>query len=687
MTRPKQSLRSMTAQDLYALQLITDVRLSPDGRCVAYGVQRVDKKTEKKYENLWMVRTDGSGERQFTQGDQVDASPRWSPDGRTLAFLSSRKEGESAQVYVIDADGGEARRLTDLKGEISNLTWSPDGKSILMEFKQEDQEAIDREADEQKKKLGVVSRHYRRLIYRWDGYGWFGHERTHLWLVDVATGEMKQLTCGNVCDEIGASWSPDGKSIVFCSNRTEDPDLERDMWDVYVMPVAGGAMKLVKTPAGPKSAPVFSPDGSRICYVGPREPNEWWQNAELWVVPSDGKGEARSVTRQHDISLICLTLNDLGAGLQMPPVWSTDGKVVYFQISQQGNTKLMGISVDEGRLYGIIDPVGCVGTFTMDDRQKKVAYFLGTMTDPGQVWIRDIGSGEGRQLTHLNQALFSQIDLGKVEEMWFKARDGYDLEGWIMTPPGFDAKKKYPSILEIHGGPDAQYGHLFMHEFYVLAAAGYVVCFSNPRGGIGYGEAHEKAIWDGWGTVDYDDLMDWADFVEKKPYIDRTRMGVTGGSYGGYMTNWIIGHTHRFAAAATQRSLSDLISFWGTSDKNWIEQLPYGGKSPQESIDKLWDRSPAKYFGSVTTPTMVLHNENDFRCPLGQGQEVFTALMVRHVPSEFVVFPEEPHGLSRIGRTDRRIDRLNSIRRWMDTYLKPVATKPVKGAKTRTASK
>ncbi|MCE5192457.1 MAG: S9 family peptidase [Candidatus Cryosericum sp.] len=687
MAGSKQASRPITAQDLYAFQLLTDIRLSPDGRQVVYGVQRVDRKTEKKYANLWMAPTDGSGERQFTQGDQTDAMPRWSPDGKNIAFLSSRKEGESTQVYVISMEGGEARRLTDVKGEISNLAWSPDGKTLLLEFTQKDKDVIDRETDEQKKKLGVVARHYTRLFYRADGQGWLGHERTHLWVVDVAKGRMKQLTYGSVYDEFNASWSPDGKSIVFCSNRSDEPDLTPDLVDIYVIRAAGGDMRLIKTSPGAKGMPAFSPDGSQISYIGPRDPNEWWQNVELWVVPADGKGTARSLTRPYDISLTCSTLNDVGGGLQMPPVWSADGKVIYFQISEHGRTKLMAISVADGTLYTVIDEPGSVGTFTTDARQERMAYFFGTMTDPGQVRVRDMDTGNVQQLTHLNQALLSQIDLGKVEEVWFKARDGHDLQGWIMTPPGFHPGKKYPSILEIHGGPQDQYGDLFMHEFYYLAAAGYVVYFSNPRGGTGYGEEHAKAIWGRWGTVDYDDLMDWADFVEKKSYIDRKRMGVTGGSYGGYMTNWIIGHTHRFTAAVTQRSVSNFISMWGTSDVNWVFQFPCGNKSPQESIEVLWDRSPVKYLGNATTPTMVIHSEMDFRCAIEQGQQVFTALKVNRVPSEFVVFPEEPHGLSRTGRTDRRIERLNSIRRWMDTYLKPVATSPVEGGKTTKASK
>lgn len=681
------ALRPVEAQDLYRLQLITDARLSPDGRRVVYGVQRVDQKTEKKYANLWMIDAGGSSEWQFTQGDQNDVLPRWSPDGTTVAFLSTRKEGEGAQVYLISANGGEARRLTDLKGDISEISWSPDGTKLLLGFTKKDQEVIDREADEQKKKLGTVSRHYTRLFYRFDGEGWYGHQRKHLITVDVATGKTLELTTGDLWDEGSASWSPDGKWIAFCSNHRPDPDLEPDLIDIFVMPSTGGTPRLIPTPVAGKDAPVFSPDGTRLCYIGPRDCNQWWQNIELWVVDVDGKSPARSLTQAYDLSVGCSTLNDVGAGLMMPPTWSADGKVIYFQVSEHGRGKLMAIAVDDGTLYTVIDEPGCVGTFTLDRAQETIAYFFGTMTDPGQLWVRDMESGRTRQVTHLNQELLATLDLGKVEEVWFRSRDGHDLQGWILTPPGFDPKRKYPSILEIHGGPQDQYGYLFMHEFYYLAAQGYVVYFSNPRGGSGYGEEHERAIWGRWGTVDFDDLMDWTDLVEKKPYIDHAHMGVTGGSYGGYMTNWIIGHTHRFAAAATQRSVSNLISMWGTSDLNWMFQLPHGCKPPQESIDVLWDRSPVKYLGNATTPTMVLHNEMDLRCALEQGQQVFTALKYHGVPSEFVVFPEEPHGLSRTGRTDRRIDRLQSICRWMDSYLKPGSGKVQKKPSTKAAAK
>jgi dipeptidyl aminopeptidase/acylaminoacyl peptidase len=292
------------------------------------------------------------------------------------------------------------------------------------------------------------------------------------------------------------------------------------------------------------------------------------------------------------------------------------------------------------------------------------------MTDPGQVQVRDMATGAARTLTSVNQALLRSIDLGRVEEVWFKGGAGNDVQGWILTPPGFNPRKRYPSILYIHGGPLVQYGNFLMHEFYYLAAHGYVVYFSNPRGGRGYGEEHAKAIWNAWGTADYDDLMAWADILAKKPYIDRQRMGVTGGSYGGYMTNWIIGHTDRFKAAVTQRSVSNMISMYGSSDFNWAFQEELGDQPPWDSVENYWERSPIKYIGNAKTPTLVVHNEQDLRCAIEQGEQVFVALKKLGVETEMVRFPDEPHGLSRIGRTDRRIERLSRIRDWFDRYLK-----------------
>ncbi len=663
-------LRSITAEDLYLFNTVSEVRLSPDGQHVVYTVKRVERKTEKKYTNLWVVPTSGGEAWQFTTGDQHDESARWSPDGKRIAFLSDRGDKEKpAQIYVIPFTGGEARQLTHIEGEIGQMSWSPNGKQILCTVRKTDAEVAEREKDTQKKQLGVVARHYERLFYKLDGYGYLPHERTHIWVVEAQTGRAKQLTDGAVYDEIFPTWSPDGKWITFISNRSEEPDQTPDRIDLYVMPFTGGEFRKIDTPAGEKGYPEFSPDGKLIAYLGVEGEGQYYRNTNLWVVAADGASESRNLTGKYDVHVDSSTINDVGSPELMPPTWSNDGKRLYFNTVLHGSSKLASIAVTGEDLRDEIGEGGVVGSFTFDRQQKTLAYFYGRMDDPVQVFSRNLQNHKDRQLTRLNRGLLDGIDLGQVEEVWFKGPD-HDLQGWILKPPGFDPAKKYPSIMEIHGGPLTQYGKLFMHEFYYLAAHGYVVYFSNPRGGRGYGEAHAKAIFGDWGIADYADLMAWADYMEKQPYIDPNRMGVTGGSYGGYMTVWIIGHTQRFKAAATQRCVSNFISMWGSSDFNWTFQAELNNKPPFEDLQYYWEHSPIAFIGNARTPTLVLHNEFDLRCPIEQGEQVFVALKRLGVDTEMVRFPDEFHGLSRTGRTDRRIARLNHILRWFEKYLK-----------------
>ena len=398
----------------------------------------------------------------------------------------------------------------------------------------------------------------------------------------------------------------------------------------------------------------------------------WYKNNGLWIVPLDGSKPARNLTETYDLHVDSWTINDLGHPELTPPTWSNDGKRIYFSVMLHGDSLIQSMDVNGGKPRVEVGPGGVAGNFTFDKQQRRMAYFYGKLDDPVQFHVREMGGGQktDRPLTRLNRELLDGIDLGQVEEAWIKGPDGNDLQGWIIKPPGFDPAKKYPSILEIHGGPLTQYGNFFMHEFYFLAAQGYVVHFTNPRGGRGYGEKHAGAIWGAWGTVDYDDLMAWMDHVAGQPYIDPQRMGVTGGSYGGYMTVWIIGHTQRFKAAAAGRCVSNFISMWGSSDFNWTFQQVVNDKAPFEDMLAHWDRSPIKYIGNAKTPTLVLHNEFDLRCPIEQGEQVFVALKRLGVDAEMVRFPDEFHGLSRTGRTDRRIARLNHILRWFDKYLK-----------------
>jgi dipeptidyl aminopeptidase/acylaminoacyl peptidase len=664
--------RLISAEDLYDFVKLSGAQISPDGEQILFTAQTVDRKTEKKYSHLWVQPINSGGKaRQFTFGKHSNVSPLWSPDGSQIAFLSNRGDVDKPmQIYLIPTCGGEARPLSEIKGEITLLGWSPDGKQLLCTVMKTDKEELEREEDEQKKKLGVVSRHYKRVFYKLDGYGYLPQERTHLWVVDAVTGKAKQLTDHPVFDELDASWSPDGKSIVFVSNHSDDPDFHYELQDLFVIPAKGGGERLIPTEAGSKMLPVFSPDGKWIAYYCLPGEGEGWRNNSLWIVPADGSSKSVNLTDRYDLFVLPECINDVSTPENAAPVWSNDSRQIYFQAAYHGSDLLYRIDLSGDKLEQIIGEGGSVIKFSLDRAQKRLAYNYGTMTDPAQIRVLDLESKRSNLLYSPNAPLLDQLDLGTMEEVWFKGPDGNDLQGWILKPPSFDPAKKYPSILEIHGGPQAQYGNLFMHEFHYFASRGYVIYFCNPRGGRGYGADHTRAIWGGWGDADYADLMAWTDYVEKKPYIDKKRMGVTGGSYGGYMTVWIIGHTTRFTAAVTQRCVSNLISMWGSSDFNWAFQEELISRQPFFDFEKFWKHSPIAYIGNAKTPTKVLHNEFDLRCPIEQGEQVFVALKSLGIDSEMVRFPEEPHGLSRMGRTDRRISRLNHIIDWFEKYLK-----------------
>ncbi len=682
-TQTADAPRVTKADDLYRFNVPADPQISPDGRHVVYTLQRVDQSNEKKYTNLWVADVESGRLRPFTHGKWSDSQPRWSPDGRTIAFLSNRGNEEQAQIYLIPFDGGEARPLTELKGNFANYEWSPDGTKLVCQFRKKDADALEREKDETKKKLGVSYRHITRVDYKFDGVGYLPQERWHIWVIDAETGEATQRTAGDK-DETEPRWSPDGEHILFASNRSEQPDMDLDATELYLIPAegdpdaegpdAGEGMRRLETRPGRKYGAVFSPDGRHVAYIGRDKPGRWYQNARLYVAPLDGG--ARDLSGEIDLHLGSATNGDIfnGSG-PYQLIWSADGQRLYSGATWRGDEPLVALSASEpnDEPLWVINGRGVVGGYTFDAGRQRVAYLWSSLDDPAQLRVADIGpdgtAAEPRTLTTLNEWL-GEVETGEIEEVWFKARDGFELHGWILKPPGFDPEQKYPSILQIHGGPQTQYGNMYMHEFYYLAAAGYVVYWSNPRGSQGYGEGVTGSIYGRWGTIDYDDVMDWTDYVAALPYIDTERMGVTGGSYGGYMTTLIIGRTDRFQAAVAQRVVSNFLSFYGSSDLNFGLEHLAGTAAPWEDLAGNWAASPISRIGNAKTPTLVMHSENDYRCDQEQGEQVFVSLRRLGVDTELLLLPGESHGVSRGGRTDRRIARLEHMLGWFERYLK-----------------
>lgn len=663
-----------TTDDLYCYHVPADPQIAPDGRRVVFTVQRVERETEKKYTNLWLADSSGDRLRQFTFGKQSDTQPRWSPDGATLSFLSNRGSEEQAQLHLIPIDGGEARPLTEMKGNFANYEWSPDGTKFVCQFRKKDADVLEREKDEARKKLGLSHRHITRTDYKFDGAGYAPKERWHVWVIDAGSGAATQLTDGEK-DETEPRWSPDGRAILFNSNRSKQPDMDLDATELYLIPAEGGEIRQLETRPGRKFGAVFSPDGTHVAYLGRDKPGRWYQNARLYVAPIAGGG-AWEASEGLDLHLSPATNGDVfNESAPSLPVWSADGRRVSCMATTRGNEWLLSLAVFEpnDEPLWLIAETGVIGGYTFSRDGRRVAYLWSTLDDPAQLLVRDIhaggASGGPRTLTALNSWL-AEIATGEIEEVWFKAADGYDLHGWVLKPPGFDPAQRYPSILEIHGGPQTQYGNMYMHEFYYLAAAGYVVYWSNPRGSQGYGEDCTGAIYGRWGTVDYDDVMAWTDYVERLPYIDPERMGVTGGSYGGYMTTLIIGRTQRFKAAVAQRAVSNFLSFYGSSDLNFGLEHLAGTAAPWEDVATNWAQSPISAIGNARTPTLIIHSENDYRCDPEQGEQVFIALRRLGVDTELLLLPGESHGVSRGGRTDRRIARLEYMLGWFERYLK-----------------
>jgi len=684
--------RTITETDLFKFAWVADPQIAPDGSQVTFVRVWVNQKADRYDSALWIVRTNGDAPRQLTSGPR-DSNPRWSPDAKTLAFLRSPdKDGrpQAPQIYLLSLEGGEAQPLTELQRGAGGFEWSPDGKTIAFvssdEGKKESGAAEAGEAKEKPPEHVSDVRVINRAVYRSNGPGYLNPKsHSHIWTIAVPAlgrGEMpkpKQITKGNF-NEGNLSWSPDGSRICFGAQRSLEPYYETPRTELFsIAPDGSNEQKLLSFQGGMRDY-TFSSDGKRIGFQGvaTHQPVQSYTQPDLFVVASEAGAAPRNLTGAYDF--------DIGGGIggdQHSPrggnpggvIWSADDRWIYVNVAEHGRANLKRIDAASGKVEPLTTGDHDVMSYTASRDASKMALVISTSTNIGDLFVLDTATGKLTQLTHVNDELFSQLNLTDPEEFWYTSFDGKKIQGWIQKPPDFDPSKKYPLILEIHGGPHSAYGFTFTHEFQWMAAKGYIVLYTNPRGSTSYGQDFGNIIQYNYPGDDYKDLMAGVDEVIKRGYIDVRKMGVTGGSGGGVLTNWTVGHTTRFAAAVSQRSIADWSGFWYTADftlftPTWFRAAPW------EDPKDFTNRSPITYIKNVTTPMMFIEGEADYRTPPADGGEMmFRALKYRKIPAVMVRFPNESHELSRSGAPWHRVERLQHIVNWFDKYLQD---KPIK---------
>lgn len=710
--------RGVTAEDYFAFEFVSDPRVSPDGRLVAYVLTTVDQRQNRRQSNVWLVDADGARPpRQFTTSPQSSTSPRWSPDGRSLAFLSSRPpdsggtgaaqgganapqatptppapqtatatqgaastqgaaqlpapastppgpvgtattpgvpsavasatatEAPRAQVFVLSLEGGEAQRVTSLRNGVNSFQWSPDGTRLAV---------LSRTGPSDTKPPSSDVRHYKHTSYKFNDTGWFDDKRGHVWVVDVRTGAAKQITSGEDWNDSDPQWSPDGTRIAFVSDRTGKAFDESRNSDVWVTNADGtGGLTKISDHEEADASPRWSPDGRTIAFVGVVKQRD---HPKIWLAPSTGGTPSRLAAEGLDL---------IPSNLE----WAEGGRALYFEAGVRGETHLFRVDVPTRRLKQVTAGARAVRGVDIDARSRRMVYAANDFKRLDDLYVAELDGGNERQLTRLNTRLWNQLRLQDVERMTYKSADGWDIDGFLVRPLGWQEGRKYPLVLSIHGGPAAMYGVDWFHEFQVYAARGWAVFYTNPRGSTGYGQKFERGIEGEWGGKDYVDVMSGVEAVlQKHPWIDRERLGVTGGSYGGFLTNWIVGHTNVFKAAVTLRSISNFVSDEGTRDGAYGHTPDFGGDL-FERFDFYWERSPLKYAKNVRTPTLILHADNDLRVPLEQAEQWFRALRHFGATAELVVFPRENHNLTRTGEPRHLVESLNWQTYWFERYL------------------
>ncbi|MBB4823603.1 dipeptidyl aminopeptidase/acylaminoacyl peptidase [Sporosarcina luteola] len=655
--------KKVNVQDLYTLQSVTNPHIAPNGKEAVFVKTHIDEEENKYVANLYHIDLETNEVTQWTYGKQRVSSPEWSADGTQLAFLSNREEKN--QLYVLSAKGGEARKVTTLEKGVSSFAWSPCGEKIWINAPvKEGKTFTDKEEKDDKKKPEPVR--VTKMKYKADGVGLLPQDTyRHIGVVDLATEEVTQFTEGNHQYGLQAV-SHDGKKLVMSVNREENQDFEFRQ-PLLLVDMETKEETVIVEEEGYYGGAAFSFDDRYISFTGSDRSFQNATHSELYVYDTK-RGNRLNVTESIDAPVGDVTVADHQQGASAPAaVWTKDDHL-YFQLATMGDVRLYFATL-EGELYPASPENEHVYGY---DVAGDGTFALVTVTDPtnpGELYKLTIATGERQALTSFNETFVNEVELIKPEAIQFKGSKDWDVHGWLMKPAGWKQGEKYPLVVNIHGGPHAMYANTFFHEMQLLAAQGWGVLYVNPRGSHGYSQEFVDAVRGDYGGGDYEDIMAAVDYaLEENAWIDKERLGVTGGSYGGFMTNWIVGHTDRFKAAVTQRSICNWISFFGVSDIGYYFS-DWQILADMKNVDTLWNHSPLKYAENVETPLLILHSEKDFRCPIEQAEQLYITLKSMGKETEFVRFPDADHNLSRTGTPNLRIERLNEITSWFAKYL------------------
>lgn len=663
------SKRPILPEDLYDYRWISDPAVNPVTSAVAYLIKEIDQAKNDYRTQIRIVSLDGTGDARLTDGDK-DSAPEWSPDGSKLGFLRVSDVGK--QLWTVYADGSRAQSLTNAKRGVGSFAWSPDGNRIVYSTRiSNDVEWESLLPEEAQKRESSRGRAYDRTIPKAEGSGWWDGLYSHLFVLELAGGAITQLTSG-AYDASQPTWSPDGTELAFLAEIVEDSEQDSDLVpfnDLFTISLKDFKLERRTASTLHISQFSFSPNGQNFAIIGEDRTYGSGTQNRMYTVSTQG-GTPSPYHAETDIQLGNFILNDVKSGVALPgPLYDPKGLELYAvgtHLGQAGVYRFAHETEPEWLTKGECD----IYQIVMTQDGKYLITVSMDVYGPAELIRIEVCSGEELRLTKWNTELMQRLDVCVPESFWFEASDGFQVQGWIMKPAGIKSDEKVPLVLEIHGGPHAMYAPAYSHEFQVLVTQGYAVMFVNPRGSFGYGQAFAKACRGDFGGGDYRDLMEAVDAaISRFAFIDEHRLGVIGGSYGGLMTNWIVSHTNRFRAAVSHRCISNWLSFYGMSDIGISYTEGIVGGNPWEHHELLWEKSPLAHANHVQAPLLIMHGEQDFRCPVGQADQWYTALKRLGKTTRLIRYPGSNHSFLKIGKPSFRIDALQRINGWLNEYL------------------